>query len=191
MTDNFVVLDLETKESFMDIGAYDASKLTISVAGVYTAHDDKLFALEESELAELWPILEHADRIIGFNLSGFDYPVLQKYYHGDLSNLPTLDILDEFKRDHSFRIKLDNIVKETLGEGKSGDGLMAIKLWEQKKLDELKKYCLDDVRLTRDLFLHGRDKGEVYWPDRGEHKVWVVDWKPKENSSAGILTLPF
>lgn len=191
MTDNFVVVDVETKESFLAIGAYDASKLSISVAGVYTSHDDKLFALEEHELDKLWPILEHADRVIGFNLTGFDYPVMQKYYHGSISELPTLDLLDEFKKDHGFRIKLDNIVKESLGEGKSGDGLMAIRLWEQGKIEDLKKYCLDDVRLTRDLFLLGRDKGEVYWPDRGERKVWAVNWKRKEDNPAGLLTLPF
>lgn len=190
LEDKFVVVDVETKDSFLTAGAYDSSKLNLSVAGIYDSASDKYYCLEENELQLLWSLIEHADRVIGFNLDGFDYGVLQKYYRGNIFELPTLDILTEFKKDHGFRIKLDSIVKETLGEGKSGDGLQAIRLYEQGKIDELKKYCLDDVRLTRDLFLHGRDNGEVYWPDKGERKTWVVDWK-KKDTSAGALTLPF
>lgn len=190
--DNYVVVDIETKNSFFDVGAYDASKLDISVVGVYIAEDDKFICFDEHELDKIWPILERADRIIGFNLIGFDYPVMQKHYRGNLADLTTLDMLYEFKKSHSFRIKLDSLAKDTLGIGKSGDGLQAIKFYEEGKIDDLKKYCLDDVRITRDLFLHGRDKGEVYFQDRGTRVVWKVDWKIKDgDTGAGVLTLPF
>jgi len=190
--DNYVVVDIETKNSFFDVGAYDASKLDISVVGIYVAEEDKFICYDEHELDKIWPILERATRIIGFNIIGFDYPVMQKSYHGNLSDLTTLDMLYEFKKTHNFRIKLDSLAKDTLGTGKSGDGLQAIKYYEEGKIDELKKYCLDDVRITRDLFLHGRDKGEVYFQDRGSRSVWQVDWKLKDdNVGAGVLTLPF
>jgi DEAD/DEAH box helicase domain-containing protein len=190
--DNYVVVDIETKNSFFDVGAYDASKLDISVVGVYIAEDDKFICYEEHELDKLWPVLERATRIIGFNLIGFDYPVMQKSYHGKLSDLPTLDILYEFKKDHSFRIKLDSLAKDSLGVGKSGDGLQAIKFYEEGKIEELKNYCLDDVRITRDLFLLGRDSGELSYSDRGVKTPWKVNWKLKEeNAGAGVLTLPF
>lgn len=190
--DNYVVVDIETKNSFFDVGSYDASKLDISVVGVYIAEDDKFICYDEHELDQLWPVLERATRIIGFNLIGFDYPVMQKSYNGKLSDFTTLDILYEFKKSHSFRIKLDSLAKDSLGVGKSGDGLQAIKFYEEGKIDELKSYCLDDVRITRDLFLMGRDKGELFYSDRGVKTPWKVDWKLKgDESGSGVLTLPF
>ncbi len=191
MKQAFAVLDIETKESFFSVGAYDPSKLTVSVVGLYTSADDQFQCFLETELAKLWPLLEQADMVVGFNLFGFDYPVLQKYYSGQLSKLSTLDILAEFKRDHSFRIKLDSLAQATLGVGKSGDGLKAIELWEKGNIEELKSYCLDDVRLTRDIYVQGRDTGVLYYPDREGKKVsWMVDWNKSKDSSHN-LTLPF
>ncbi len=189
--DNYVVLDIETRNSFQSVGAYDASKLQVSCVGVYTSHDDQFVCFAESELDKLWPLLENSSRVVGFNLYGFDYLVLQQYYSGQINKLPTLDMLAEFKKAMSFRIKLDTLAQETLGVGKSGDGLQAIRLWEQGKLKELYAYCLDDVKITRDLFLQGRDKGVVYYPNNGTRKTWMVDWEYKQPPSSDILTLPF
>ncbi|MFA6082264.1 MAG: ribonuclease H-like domain-containing protein [Patescibacteria group bacterium] len=192
MSDNYAVVDIETKDSFADVGAYDASKLNISVVGIYTKADDTFRCLEEHELDQLWPLLEHSDRVIGFNLLGFDYPVMQKYYRGKLADLNTLDILYEFKKHHGFRIKLDSLAQDTLGVGKSGDGLKAIRLFAQGKMDELKSYCLDDVRITRDLFLRGIETGELSFQDKGVKRAWKVDWViHKPEGSGGVLTLPF
>lgn len=190
MTDNFAVVDIETKNSFFSAGAYDPTKLDISVVGLYTALDDQFRCLDEGELDELWPKLEQASRVIGFNTIGFDYPVLQKYYSGKTSAWPSLDIMLEFKKAHGFRIKLDSLAQESLGIGKSGDGLKAIRLWEQGKIDELKKYCLDDVKITRDLFLTGRDTGVLYYQDKAKRTTWMVDWTPKSSAAASALTLP-
>ncbi len=189
MTDNFAVLDIETKESFLAVGGYNPTKLSVSVAGLYTAIDDQFRCFAEDELSDLWSMLEQSSRVIGFNLDGFDYPVLQKYYSGNILKLPTLDILTEFKIAQGFRIKLDALARETLGIGKSGDGLQAIRLYEQGRLSELKKYCLDDVKITRDLFLQGRDKGVLYYQDQGKRTTWMVDWTPRVAVTS--LTLPF
>lgn len=190
MQDNFAVVDIETKNSFFSAGAYDPTKLDISVVGLYTSSDDTFKCYDEHELAALWPKLEEATRVIGFNIIGFDYPVLQKYYHGDINQWPTLDIMYVFKKDHGFRIKLDSLAQENLGVAKSGDGLKAIRLWEQGKIDELKSYCLDDVKITRDLFLLGRDKKLLYFQNNGVRVAWPVDWTIKEVPNAP-LTLPF
>ncbi len=191
LNENFVVVDIETKDSFFSAGSPDPAALNISVVGVYASDEDKLFCLKENEIDQLWPYMEKADRIIGFNLKGFDYPILQKYYNGTIAKLPTLDMLEEFKKDHGFRIKLDILAQENLGHGKSGDGLMAIKLYEEGKIEELMQYCLDDIKITRDLFLQGRDSGVLYYPDRGKRTSWMVDWALKRDPKATALTLPF
>ena len=54
-----------------------------------------------------------------FNLTGFDYEVLNHYYVGDAQKFPTLDILDVIKQTLGFRLKLDTVAKATLNEGKA------------------------------------------------------------------------
>ncbi len=190
MKSNFVVLDVETQDSFQAVGAWDASKLHVSVAGLYSSTDDKYHTFLEDELNQAWAILEQADTIVGFNLFGFDYPVLQKYFAGVISKLPTLDIMAEFKKAHGHRIKLDSLARENLGTGKSGDGLQAIRLWEQGKIDELKNYCLDDVKITRDLYLKGLTDGVLYYENMGARVTWMVDWA-KIKVVDNAISLPF
>jgi DEAD/DEAH box helicase domain-containing protein len=60
-----------------------------------------------------------------------------------------------------FRPKLDSVVQATLGAGKSADGLQALLWWKEGRLDLIEKYCTDDVRLTRDLYLYGRRNRHV------------------------------
>ena len=40
-------------------------------------------------------------------------------------------------------------------------GLQAIRLYQQGQIDKLKRYCLDDVRLTREVYEHGCRHGPV------------------------------
>ncbi|MFC1711074.1 ribonuclease H-like domain-containing protein, partial [Patescibacteria group bacterium] len=142
-----VVLDVETKKSFSELEKMDPKKLEVSLVGILVKEKEKenYHSFLENELEKLWPLLEKANLIVGFNIIGFDYPVLSPYYSGDLFQLPTLDILDEFKKQAGYRISLDKIAKSTLGIQKIGDGLKAIDLFKKGKIEELKKYCLKDV----------------------------------------------
>ena len=70
-----IVLDIETKNSFQDVGEYNPSLLSISLIGVYFYETDSYESFLEDELGKLWPRLECADRIIGYNILGFDFPV--------------------------------------------------------------------------------------------------------------------
>ena len=150
-----VVLDIETKDSFSDVGEYDPAKLSLSLIGVYFSDTDSYESFFEADLPRLWPRLERADRLIGFNTKGFDYHVMNRYYAGDFFDFPTLDIMEEVQKIIGFRIKLDDLAQATLGVGKSGHGLKAIDYWREGKLEELKKYCLDDVKITKDLYDYG------------------------------------
>jgi len=85
-----VVLDIETQNTFQEVGGYDHSKLKISVIGCYFYETDTYETFEEHELPKLWPRLEHADRIIGYNTNGFDLPVMNNYYSGNFMTFPGL-----------------------------------------------------------------------------------------------------
>lgn len=192
-----VILDLETKRAFVETGKYDPRKLGVSYVGICRRSvsdadpsNEELLGFFEDELADLWPILEQADRIIGFNIVGFDFPVLSSYYHGDLSSFPALDILVEIKKETGHRVSLDAIAKETLGVQKSGTGMDALAYYEQRKLDELAGYCLDDVQITRDVYDYGRKHKHLKFTNKWNRVVKVpVDFSYKDDKAEVQMSL--
>jgi DEAD/DEAH box helicase domain-containing protein len=124
-----IVLDLETKKTFDEVGGHHNSHLLeVSVCGVYSYARDEYRGFKEHEFAEMLEWLKAADLIIGFNSKHFDFTVLQPYYPNfNLGQLPHLDILEEITNILGRRLKLESVAQETLGYGKSGDGLDAIR----------------------------------------------------------------
>lgn len=187
-----VVLDLETKHSFREFEK--ARDLGISVVGVYDYKTQEALAFREKDLHKLFLLLENASYTIGFNNRSFDMQVLQAYYPGDITAFSVFDICDAIREKLGRRLALNDITSVTLGKKKTGHGLHAIDLYKEGKWEELTRYCLDDVLLTRDLFDFGAQNGYVsYLSEVGKEKI-VVDWKkyledpdPKDMP----LTLPF
>ena len=178
---NHIVLDIETQNLFSDVGGKEnLTKLLLSVAGVYSYAGNGFLTFAESEMPALENLLKKTDLIIGFNINHFDLPVLQKYLSIDLSKIPTLDIMDEVVNTMRHRVSLDDLVINTLGKRKSASGLLAVDYFRQGRIDELKKYCLDDVRLTRDLYEHGLKHGEIKFTARDANlpyiKILKVNW---------------
>lgn len=161
-----IVLDLETQNSFQDVGGRGKNHLLkISVCGVYFYETDKYQTFEEHELGKLAPLLQTADQIIGYNIKDFDFEVLQSYLNFNIFEVPYLDILQEIEKVIGHRVKLESVAQATLGSGKSGTGLQAIVYWRAGKLDELKKYCLDDVRVTKQVYEYGKKNGKLLYSD--------------------------
>ena len=189
-----VVIDFETQHSFRE--KKDVKDLLISVAGVYDYSTDKVQAIEEKNINSLFPILEGASVIIGYNSDGFDLPCLTSYYPGDIKSLPSFDILENIRQIIGRRLGLDDLVKATLGKKKTGHGLHAIELYREGRIDELKRYCMDDVLLTKDLFEYGVEHGEVFYLTQHGKTTIPVSWGKYRNgyhSPKGdiSLTLPF
>lgn len=186
-----VVLDLETKKSFQEVGGKKPEKLGVSAVGIYSYEDDSYKAFLEKELEQLFPILEQASLLVGFNINRFDLLVLQPYYVGDLSKLVTLDILEEVKKVLGKRIALDDLARETLGVKKSGHGLLAINYYKEGRFEELKRYCLSDVKLTRDLFEYGKKHGKLFYQSPYTRQEIKVNWQNFKQKREDInLTLP-
>lgn len=163
---NKIVLDLETQKAFDEVGGRDKNHLLkVSLVGVYSYPLNKFLAFTEAQLPKLGELLHTADQIIGFNIINFDYQVLQPYLNFNLNDIPSLDILKEVEKIIGHRVKLDNLAQSTLGTAKSGDGLEALKLYKQGRMEELKKYCLDDVKITRDLYDYVMKYGKLLYKD--------------------------
>ncbi len=192
---NEIVFDIETQNTFAEV-ENDFKKLKVSVVSIYSYATDTYQSFTESELPKLWPILEKADRLIGYNSEHFDLPVLNNYYLGDLLNLPSLDLLKKIKESLGIRLKLADVAEATLDNvTKSADGLQAIKWWKEGKIDEIKKYCEQDVRVTKELYDFGRENNQLFYKNlAGETLPFAVDFAyPVEKSNLKNVnyTLPF
>lgn len=169
-----IVLDIETQNTFQDVGAYNPALLNISLIGCYFYETDTYESFLEADLPKLWPRLEKADRVIGYNLFGFDYPCMQRYYAGDLKKIPTVDLMVEIEKRIGHRVKLDDVAHATLGIGKSGNGLQAVEFWKKGDIEKLREYCLQDVRVTKDVYQYALDSQKVYYFDRMGQKKEVL-----------------
>jgi len=171
-----LVIDLETKKSFAEVGGQsNIRELGISVAGVYSYGQDAFFAFEENELSQLEKILENTAHLIGFNINHFDIPVLEPYLKNfSLASLTVTDMFEDVTNFLGYRVSLNGLAKATLGASKSGNGLEALQWFKEGKIEDVKKYCLDDVRLTRDLYEYGKKNGHVLFESFVDGKVHSI-----------------
>ncbi len=141
----------------------------------------------EKDLPDLFPLLEKADVVIGFNIDGFDMPTFTNYYNADIGKIPTLDVMSRIKESVGHRIGLDAVAHETLGTGKTGDGLDAIKYYRNKQWEELEKYCIQDVAVTRDVYDYGLQKGHVKFKNKWNRLIKAqVDFSFTPQKDAGL-----
>ncbi|MFZ3020076.1 MAG: ribonuclease H-like domain-containing protein [Minisyncoccia bacterium] len=160
-----LVFDIETKNTFFDVGENDPAKLDISIVGIYDFATNTLKSFQEHELKDLWPYIENADSLIGYNSDHFDIPLLNKYYPGDLTKIKSIDLMKTIQKTLGRRIKLQDVASATLGVSKGGHGLDAITWWKNGEIDKIVEYCLKDVSITRDLYNYMKENKKVLIPD--------------------------
>jgi len=173
-TTRYGVFDLETQRSAQEVGGWHrADLMKVSCGVLYDSAEDRYFEFLEGQVPDLIEHLQALDCIIGFNSKRFDYKVLSGYTDLDFNCLPSLDILEEVHRHLGYRLSLDNLARVTLGSRKSADGLQALKWWKQKRIRKLLDYCRQDVKITRDIFLYGRDNGYLLFNNKAGNTVRV------------------
>ncbi|KON27184.1 hypothetical protein AC481_05495 [miscellaneous Crenarchaeota group archaeon SMTZ-80] len=173
-----VILDLETQNTFQEIGQNDCELLRVSIVGINIYNEDRYSTFTENEMFLLEQILRRTGLLVGFNIKRFDIPVLQKYLSMDFFKIPVLDIMEEVSRVCSFRTSLNNIAQTTLGKSKLGSGLDAIKYYQQGLWDKLREYCLKDVEITKEVYDYGLAHSEIFFTDKNNKRHRVpVHWK--------------
>jgi len=180
MSRNIVVYDIETKNAFDDVGGranFTALQISVLGAYIYSTNEYKIF--EEKELPQFEKILQKKPLLVGFNSKRFDTPILQSYIRFDLKKLPQLDIMEELEKVLGHRVSLDSVAQATLGRAKTGSGMDAIRFWRNGEIEKLKAYCLEDVRITKEVFEYGAHHGELFYtPKYGTTKGRApVNWK--------------
>jgi DEAD/DEAH box helicase domain-containing protein len=174
---HFLVLDLETQKLVQEVGGWDhIDKLGVSVACAYDSKTDQFISFLENELGKLIELCEER-LIVGYNVRGFDLPVLVPYGL-ELKGLDVFDIMYDLEALTRQRfLKLEHVARGTLGTGKSADGLKAVEWWKQGEIQKIIEYCQQDVRVTRDVFNYGRQNGFVKIQRSEENVAQVpVQW---------------
>jgi len=174
---DYLVFDIETKDlAPKDSSLENLSKLGISVACAYDSKVGKMLTFFEEDIPKLIELCRER-LIVGYNIRRFDLPVMTGYGL-KIEGLEVFDLMDEVERGLGRKwIKLEYVAKGCLGEGKSGDGKMAVEWYKQGKIQQVADYCAVDVDVTHRVFRHGLDKHFLAVEFSEENrKEFVVDW---------------
>ncbi|MCX6787295.1 MAG: hypothetical protein NTY93_02085, partial [Candidatus Kaiserbacteria bacterium] len=87
----------------------------------------------------------------------------------------SLDLLSEVQKVLGRRIRLQSLAEATLGRGKTGEGSKAGEWWKDGRKDEVAKYCIEDVRLTRDLYDYALEHGILKYKDLRDIRDIKID----------------
>lgn len=179
-----LVFDIETQNFFTDpdVGWDNFAALKISVVGVYSYMQDKYFCFEESEIPKLVELFDASSRLVGFSMNRYDVPVLNFYFQR--LNIPAsniwekerVDLLEEIEMASGQRVSLSKLAEANLGVKKDRHGSDAIALYRDGKIEELKEYCLNDVRLTKELYDLYRRQRYLLMPDKKTGEIIKVEF---------------
>lgn len=156
----------------------DYEGLGVSVVGCYSSSRQEFMSFMASSLDDFRNHALQHDHIVGFNSQRFDdcvlaaagYPVktdfdllLECWRASGLDPDYTFPEGDDENRKKYGGYKLDVLAIANFGKGKTGHGALAPALWQQGQHKKVIDYCLEDVRLTHELFLLGL-RGELWHP---------------------------
>lgn len=170
---HFLILDVETQKLVQDVGGWDhIDKLGISVACAYDSKTDQWLSFLEQDMKKLIELCEER-LVIGYNIRGFDLPVMVPYGL-NIQRIDAFDIMYDLQTlTRQQFLKLEAVARGTLGTGKSADGLMAVEWYKTGQIQKIIDYCMQDVKVTRDVFNFGRQNGFVKI-QRSEEKIVQV-----------------
>ncbi|WKZ31476.1 MAG: ribonuclease H-like domain-containing protein [Candidatus Dojkabacteria bacterium] len=182
-----IFLDIETQNDWTSGDAFQIKDMKISYTGVIDSATGKSYDFWESDMEKLGEMLKGADKIVHYNGFTFDMPVIANYLGEDVMNLPQIDLMVAIQKKIGFRPKLDDVANATLGHGKNGSGADAVRYWVSGDLESLKKYCLQDVKVTMELYDYGVEHGVIKYYDRsGFLKEAEIDWSLGEKQGVVV-----
>jgi len=186
-----LVFDIETKNFFTDpdVGWNNFAALEVSAVGVYSYLRDKYFCFDEFELEQAASLFATASTLIGFSSNRYDVPVLHIKF-GKLSetlrvNLwdkARIDLLEEIEVLLGQRVSLDKLARANLGVGKDRKGYEAITMYKNGEIEELKEYCLQDVKLTKELYDLFRKEKKLLVPNPKTKETVSLDFSRAKNA---------
>lgn len=186
-----ITFDIESVSDSIVHGHIDVREQELTVVAIHDSETGIYSSYFKEELPKLWPLIERADMLIGFNSDSFDIPLLNRYYPGDLTHIRSLDILNEVQKVLGRRIRLQSLAEATLGKGKSGDGAKAGQWWKDGEREKVRDYCIEDVRITRALYDYALEHGALKYKDLRDIRDIKLDtslWNGGTSSAFAAMT---
>tara|TARA_R110002020_G_scaffold84726_1_gene209664 strand:- start:1690 stop:2313 length:624 start_codon:yes stop_codon:yes gene_type:complete len=184
-------LDIETSNYSHEIGGWGNTSMfdpvVVATSGpfgdtIYTNAELNVDMLDKNTtLKELHPqtlgedlieIVTKGINIVGHNIKMFDLPILRDaldcWAAGDLLNKKVSLIDTSFlikqaaqRQSNNVALSLNELCRHTLRKTKTLTSNDAPILWKEGKYDLVSLYCLEDARLSRALWEHGKSEGVV------------------------------
>jgi hypothetical protein len=133
----------------------------LATATWHTFWRDKTPSGETNPYIGLIKLFDEAESIVAYNGLGFDFRMLRKWYPRTGPNTAAFNPAAARYQDHRMKCLdpmlriaeamdipypgLDRLLRSNNLGGKTGDGLQAIKMWEEGRREELEAYCKSDV----------------------------------------------
>ena len=141
----------------------------ISALAIWDSQDSWPYLYDDHTIEAAARHLEAADVAVGFRSAGFDVPAIEGVLGRSLALRRHEDLYVNIVRVAADRgsvgtkgdFTLDRLSKLNLGRGKVDHGEHAPELARRGHWARLFHYCMDDVRLTRDLFRVIQSKGSI------------------------------
>lgn len=175
-----VVVDVEIQKTIEETpGGWNATdKLGVAVACLWECRTQRMRVYGPDDVPALQERLLQADRISGYNIWNFDFPVIwgieETKWMGGVSgaddNISSIRYALHRKTNDILRciwialgfnpdiwqagmggVKLDDIASATIGARKIGNGADAPKWYQAGQVQRVANYCADDVAIERDL----------------------------------------
>lgn len=184
-----LVYDIEIKKAIPDKngrrdpnvqycdGWHDHANMGVSCIGAYEYATDRYRVFCDDNKEEFFQAVADADLLVSFNGIAFDNQVIAKCWGGVLPGEKNYDLLVEiwtaaglgpkFQYPSHVGYGLDDTCSRNFGTKKSGNGALAPIHWQQGKYGSVIDYCLNDVRLTKQLFDHVLESRAVISPKDG------------------------
>ena len=157
----WLAYDIETKE-FFPKGTRDFSHMSISMCGWYTSWDKQVKTVTDEDIHEFFSDIRECHLCVGFNTKRFDNIILEQYDSDDiLQKRPHFDMWEETYETLGHMVSLDSIARASLNRKKSGHGSKAPILWKEGRYEELRSYLIQDVILTKDVFIKACKEGSL------------------------------
>lgn len=181
-----ITFDIETSNVLPSLARQDVTRLDLAVVAIHDSETGEFSSYSQEELPKLWPIIEKADTLIGYNSDSFDIPLLNKYYPGDLARIRSIDLMIEVQKVLGRRLRLQALAEATLKVGKSGNGLESVRWWQEGLYDKVREYCIQDVKITRDLYDYALANGALKYKDLKDLRDVKLDTRAWQEAPAPI-----
>lgn len=156
------VFDCEIKKTLVTKEDWnDHASMGLSCMVVFDYKEMRYRVFDDHNAQEGMRLLYNSEWCAGFNTIGFDWKLLCSTYpnfvpsYSGQSGPTNFDIRAEVCKvvgTYTKGYKLGEIAQETLGYTKSDEGGHAPQLYQEGRIAELIDYCIQDVKVEKDLF---------------------------------------